>query len=219
MSRFRRTDSTERIDPGTRPPDALIPPVFVPLITEYDRISGQYLAAENAALGYRSSWDLQLETAQRDDAKTNALALRADPKAGTKTTAADALIRARDDAEARYASLRDARRMVELDLYELLSVECGNADYGKNLDAARAALAKTTAGLQAAVTKAVTACAVFEWVHYQKWDATERISIEELHPALLSAGPAVSNIAPVTAAQIIASLTRIADPVLETSNV
>ena len=112
MSRFRRTDSTERIDPGTRPPDALIPPVFLPLITEYDRISGQYLAAENAAMGYRSQWEFQLENAQRDDARANALALRANPKAGTKTTGADTLIRARDDAEARYSSLKDSRRMV-----------------------------------------------------------------------------------------------------------
>ena len=85
MSRFRRTDSTERIDPGTRPPDALIPPVFLPLITEYDRISGQYLAAENAAMGYRSQWEFQLENAQRDDARAKARRLSSTMTTGIRT--------------------------------------------------------------------------------------------------------------------------------------
>jgi len=203
--------TSERIDPGLRPPDALIPPVFADLIAEYDRINKARGDAENVVLRFNDGWDQQLAAARKDDTEANARAARAGSFGEISTQRADALVAARASAVARLASLDDARTKVANDFYQLMADEQSNDAYGKAVDVARAALVKAAAPLQAAITKAVQARAAYEWVHAQQWDANEAIPLPDLCPQVLNVGPDAHTLPPVSAAHLIAALTQIAD--------
>jgi hypothetical protein len=206
MSRLRtRTgNAPELVELGSRPPADLLPAALRELAGEYDAVTARYYAVERLINDFRATEGAQLQAAKEADSKANAVTARAgEPIA---TTHVDTLLKARSDADADLASLTDARGLVSMDFYELLNVEREGDTHSKNLDAARVKLAKSAGQFQAAVTEAVRAKSVLEWVGGLPFDGTDAVLAEDLVPGLR-----VGNTNPPRSAAIIAALTQITD--------
>jgi hypothetical protein len=206
MSRIRtRTgNAPELVELGSRPPAALLPAPLRELAAEYDAVTARYYAVERLINDFRATEGAQLQAAKEADSKANAVAARAgEPIA---TTHVDTLRKARSDADADLASLTDARRLVAIDFYELLSVEREGDVHNKALDAARVKLTKAAAQFQEAITEAVRAKSILEWVGGLPFDGTDAVLAEDLVPGLR-----IGNTNPPRSAVIIAALTQITD--------
>jgi hypothetical protein len=206
MSRLRtRTgNAPELVDTGSRPPADLLPAPLRELAAEYDSVTARYYAVERTINDFRATEGAQLEAAKEADAKANAKAARSGKPIAT--TNVDALLKARADADADLASLTDARRLVAIDFYELLSVEREGDVHNKALDAARVKLTKAAAQFQEAITEAVRAKSVHEWVGGLPFDGSDAVLAEDLVPGLR-----VGNTNPPRSAVIIAALVQITD--------
>jgi hypothetical protein len=206
MSRIRtRTgNAPELVDTGSRPPADLLPAPLRALAAEYDSVTARYYAVERVINDLRATEGAQLEEAKSADAKANGLAARrGEPIA---TTNVDTLLKARSDADADLASLTDARRLVALDFYEVLSTEREGDTYNKAVSDARSKLTKAAASFQAAVAEAVRAKSVHEWVGGLPFDGSDAVLAEDLVPGLR-----IGNTNPPRSAVIIAALTQITD--------
>jgi hypothetical protein len=206
MSRLRtRTGNPPPlVDTGSRPPADQLPGAFHALAAEYDSVTARFFAVEREVNDLRATEGAQLEAAKEADSKANGLAARrGEPIAAAHV---DALLKSRTDAAAEMASLTDARRLVALDFYAVMSTERDGDVYSKNLDSARVKLTKAAAQFQAAVTEAVRAVSILEWVGGQPFDGTDAVLAEDLVPGLR-----VGNTNPPRSAVIIAALTQITD--------
>jgi hypothetical protein len=202
--RTRTGNPPPLIAAGSRPPDALLPPPFVALVGEYDAVSARYYGVERVINDFRATWDVQLAEAKEADGKANARAARLGEPIGT--SAADALLKARADADADLVSLTAARDLVANDFFEVLSSERDGDTYDKSLAAARVKLAKAAAQMQAAISEAVRAKSVHEWVGGLPFDGSESVLAEAVVPGLL-----VGDSRPTPAATIVAALVQITD--------
>jgi hypothetical protein len=206
MSRIRtRTgNAPELVELGSRPPAALLPASLRELAAEYDAVTARYYAVERQINDFRATEGAQMQAAKEADGKANARAARAgEPIA---TTHVDTFLKARSDADADLASLTDARGLVSMDFYELLNVEREGDTYDKNVAAARVKLGKAAAQFQAAITEAVRAKSVHEWVGGLPFDGSDAVLAEDLVPGLR-----VGNTHPPRSAVIIAALVQITD--------
>jgi hypothetical protein len=203
-TRTRTGNAPELVDTGSRPPADLLPPAFTVLAAEYDSVTARYYAAQRKVLDFRATENVQMDEAKAADAKANAVAARLGKPIGT--THVDALLKARRDADADMASLTDARRLVASDFYDVMATEREGGTYDKALDSARTKLAKAAGQFQAAITEAVVAKSVHEWVGGLPFDGSDAVLAEDLVPGLR-----VGNTNPPRSATIIAALTQITD--------
>lgn len=206
MSRIRTITGNrpELIETASRPPDALLPAALRDLAAEHAALGVKFYAAERAGLDFRATWNTQLEAAKEADGKANALAARSGKPIGTAHV--DALVKARDDAAAELVSLTNARRLVASDFYDLMSTERESGTHDKALADARAALAKAAVPFQAAISKAIVAKSVHEWVCGLPFDGSAAVLAEDLVPGLR-----VGNTDPSNAAAVVAVLVQITD--------
>lgn len=206
MSRIRtRTgNAPELVDTGSRPPADQLPGAFHALAAEYDSVTARFFAVEREVNDLRANANVQLEEAKNLDSKANARASRAgEPITHTHV---DGLLKSRSDAAAEMASLTDARALVANDFYEVMSVEREGDFYSKALDSARLKLTKAGAQFQAAITEAIRAKSILEWVGGLLFDGSDAILAEDLVPGLRIGVPG-----PPRSAVIIAALVQITD--------
>ena len=192
------------IETSSRPPADLLPPALRELAAEHAALGVKYYAAERAGLDFRATWNTQIEEAKAADGKANAIAARSGKPIGTAHV--DALVKARADAEAELVSLTNARALVASDFSDVMSAERAGGTHDKNLADARAALVKAAVPFQAAISRAVVAKSVHEWIYGLPFDGSEAVLAEDLVPGLR-----VGNTDPPRAAAIVAVLTHITD--------
>ena len=188
--------------PYNRPPLKSLPAPLAKLLTEHDEITARLEAAEETLADYRDNYPAKLKEAQDADAQANADAAR-HGKPINATAHVDALRIAKENAEATQAAMTQAKSNVFNEAWDAKDTAREDPKYATATDKARAEIAEAAAPLLVAITAATEAAALEEWVtEGLPYDTTAALSVNDL---MSSDGGRT-----VTAAQIIAALTRIA---------
>ncbi|MEP7369875.1 MAG: hypothetical protein ABI662_09485 [Dermatophilaceae bacterium] len=211
MTRARtNAPSGNPFSPGQRPPADLIPKTLRPLLAELDAINARHAQASGDLYALDQQWMVLLDAAKATDAKDSALAARAGKLDTITTKTADALIKQRDKLAAQMASVAEAVSLVSTDVHAAVDVERDNPAHAQAVEAARADLAAALEPMAAAISKAIRAQALHEWISGQHYDGGEAIPAGVLCPALVGTMNG-EGIPPTPIATVLAALAAVVD--------
>lgn len=206
---MRRRFTPPNADTWTRvPPLELMPKTVAEVYAELRSIERQHTDAANELHQLRTRAHQDESEAKRADAQQAAEAARAGESIGA-TPNLDALRAKREAAEARVNALRDALELVRGDA--TTAKHAAVEDARQAAAVARADLHAAAEAMTAALTRAMQATALAEWLTGDHpFDANPLVPIVDL--GVENIGPVVHTLPPAVAPTILAVIAAMTDP-------
>ncbi|MEQ6901819.1 hypothetical protein [Nocardioides sp. YIM 152588] len=199
-----------------RPPNDRLPAAIAAKVDEYEETRRRLADAEKTLRGFAGYyWTERSEAAAKEDARAAQEAARTGHGDLAATPHHDALVRERQQAQATVDALKPLVMAIGFEVLDL-AAEANDGTPDAEAEAARKKLAKAADALQAALSEAIAAQAVADWIaqraaYDRSIDRTVQLDLAAF-PATHRYGLSASDRVTVTLPELIATLVSAADP-------